>query len=777
MMIEVGGMNAEHEIGGTRANIIPKEGGNTFRGSVYGNITGDPLQGNNLDDELISHGLTSVNTNNKLWDFNPNGGGRILANRLWFYAAFRHWGIDNNVAGLYANATPKSFLYTPDLSTPGTDEVMHVSQNIRLTLQATEKNKVNLYYEFQYSCFCSAYAASSLISPEAEGYYRHRPQYLIQGSWTNPVTAKVLLEAGFTLAANDFHGYRQPGVTSDLTAITDSSKIFSYRAAPSAYGFNRSDNYNGRASMSYVTGTHSFKTGMFLMYQWDYTTREVNTNMSFNFSGATPVSLVQWATPLEFREKILPNLGLFAQDQWTRNHMTLNLGIRYDHIHGFVPAQELPAGPFVSARSYAKVDNVPNFNDLSPRVGVSWDVLGNGKTAIKGSIGRYLVGIGAQTPIGRTANPVQASVNSVSRTWADSNNNYVPDCDLVNLQANLECGRVSDLNFGSASRVTTTYDPDAVTGFGHRGFNWEGSASIQHELASGVSVSASYTRRWYGNLFVTQNLSVTPADFSPYCVTAPLNSNLPGGGGNQVCGFYDVSPDKFGQNNYLIGRDHGRIKDVYDGIDLTVSARLPRGVFVSGGTSTGRERSNDCDLLNQPNLAAGRLVNGVAGTVSGFAGSGAGITSPNQTEFCDIRPPFQTNVKFLVVYPLPWWGLQTSATFQGLPGVARNASYLASNQGIVPTLGRNLSSGANGTVLVDLVPPNTLFTDSIKQTNLRVEKAFGVGFGRVKAMVDLFNMFNANSVIALNTRVNALYPLPTLVMPARMVKFSAQWDF
>ncbi len=228
MMIETGGMNAEHEIAGTRANIIPKEGGNTFRGTVYGNITGSKLQSNNLDSNLIARGLTSVNTNNKLWDFNPNGGGRLIRDRLWFYMAFRDWGINNNVANLYANATPTALFYTPDPTRRGLDVAEHVSANTRLTMQASPKNKVNLFYEFQYSCFCYAYARSSLVSNEAQGYYRHRPQYLIQSSWSNPVTAKVLLEAGFTLAANDFHGYRQPGVTSDLTAITDLSKNFTY---------------------------------------------------------------------------------------------------------------------------------------------------------------------------------------------------------------------------------------------------------------------------------------------------------------------------------------------------------------------------------------------------------------------------------------------------------------------------------------------------------------------------------------------------------------------
>jgi len=779
MMIETGGMNAEHEIGGTRANIIPKEGGNTFRGTIYGNITGSKLQSDNLDDELKSRGLTSVNTNNKLWDFNPNGGGKLVQDRLWFFAAFRYWGINNNVANLYFNATPTSLFYTPDKSRPGLDIAEHYSQNIRFTTQATEKNKINLFYEFQYSCFCYAYAASSLVAPEAQGYYRHRPQYLIQGSWTNPVTSRLLFEAGFTLAANDFHGYRQPGVTDDLTAIVDSSKNFTYRAAPNAYGFNRSNNYNGRASMSYVTGTHSLKTGLFFMHQWDYTTREVNTNMSFTFNGTTPTQLTQWATPLEYREKILPNLGLFAQDQWTIQHFTLNLGVRYDHIHGYVPAQKLSAGPFVPARSYEKVDDVPNFNDISPRLGVSWDVFGDGKTAVKATLGRYLLGIGAQTPIGRTANPVQAAVNTVTRRWTDSNTNYIPDCDLNNRLENGECGTVSDLNFGNANKATTVFDSDAVTGWGHRGYNWEGSVGAQRELSSGVSASVQYTRRWYGNFFVTQNTALTAANFDPYCVTAPVNANLPNGGGYQVCGFYDVGTTYTGLVTNVIHRDGGKVEDVYDGFDVTFNARLPRQVVISGGTSTGRERTNACGFLNMPNYSVGLLFNGAAGTVqNGLTGSAAGIASPHQQAYCDLRPPMQTNVKVLAVYPLPWWGLQTSATFQGLPGPARLASAAFSGataaQWQVPTRTGPLS---NGTAVLDVVPPFSVFSERIMQTNLRFEKAFTKGRNKLRAMVDLFNIFNDNSELLLNTRVNATYPLPTAVMPGRMVKFSGQLDF
>jgi hypothetical protein len=182
MIVETGGMNAEHEISGIRANVIPKEGGNAFRGSMFASYTGRRLQANNLDARLIGRGLTSTNTNNKNWDFNPNAGGWIIKDRLWFYSAFRDWGLENSVAGLYANATPHSVFYTPDYSQRGRDLSWHVAANTRFTIQASKRNKVNLFYEFQYSCFCYGYSPLSTTSPEAQVFARHRPQYLIQST-------------------------------------------------------------------------------------------------------------------------------------------------------------------------------------------------------------------------------------------------------------------------------------------------------------------------------------------------------------------------------------------------------------------------------------------------------------------------------------------------------------------------------------------------------------------------------------------------------------------
>src|SRR5438876_441025 len=103
----------------------------------------------------------------------------------------------------------------------------------------------------------------------------------------------------------------------------------------------------------------------------------------------------------------------------------------------------------------------------------------------------------SQVAFTRSANPVVTSVTSVTRNWSDTNGNFIPDCDLTNPLLNGECGIISNLNFGLANPRATTNDPATNRGWGARGYNWETSAAVQHELTKGLSVNVAYFRRWY----------------------------------------------------------------------------------------------------------------------------------------------------------------------------------------------------------------------------------------------------------------------------------------
>jgi len=315
-------------------------------------------------------------------------------------------------------------------------------------------------------------------------------------------------------------------------------------------------------------------------------------------------------------------------------------------------------------------------------------------------------------------------------------------------------GPLSNANFGK-SVVSTHYDDELTRGWGSRPDDWEMSAGIAHELLPGLSITGTYTRHWFNHLVVTDNLAVGPTDYDPFCITAPLDSRLPGGGGNQICGLYDLNPAKLGQvNNQVRFPDYyGERIQRYTGVDGTVAARLPRGVVVQGGLSTGRTKDSQCFVVD----------------------------SPGQLRFCDTVPPYQMQVKFFGVYPLPW-GVTASATYQSLPGVPITAQYVATNAEVLRTLGRNLGScgtrvPCNATTTIELIQNGTQFASRLNQIDARFAKTFRIGRTRVQGMFNLYNLANANPVLGINTRYGPAWLNPTQVLPGRLVKVGAQMTF
>jgi hypothetical protein len=147
-------------------------------------------------------------------------------------------------------------------------------------------------------------------------------------------------------------------------------------------------------------------------------------------------------------------------------------------------------------------------------------------------------------------------------------------------------------------------------------------------------------------------------------------------------------------------------------------------------------------------------------------------------------------VKLLGSYPLPWWGVQVSGTFQssvpdpvgganfdynyfGLP-----ANYVAGNAQVFPSLGRNLSSAAN--VTVNVVEAGTLYPGRTNQLDLRAAKTFTMGQSRLQGMIDVYNVFNSNNVLRQNGAFGtdgAAWGRPQAIVPGRLLKLGVQLNF
>jgi hypothetical protein len=416
-----------------------------------------------------------------------------------------------------------------------------------------------------------------------------------------------------------------------------------------------------------------------------------------------------------------------------------------------------------------------NWKDLNPRFGVALDLFGNGKTAVKASANRYVIGEG----IGRASslNPILSN-NTMSRTWTDSNNDRVVQGDPLNPAVNGELGVSQNLNFG---RPVTgiRYDPAWAKGFGLRPYNWEFSGGVQQQLLPRVSATVAYFRRIYGNFSVQDNLAVTAADFDPYCVTVPLDSRLPGGGGQRQCGLFDRALAKVGLTDSYVtaAGNYGKQLDHWNGADFTMSARMAK-LLLQGGVSTGKTMTDNCAITTKyPQV----FISAAAGSPALPSPPTAASAPSTSTEFCHVETPFQTQVKLLSAYTLPL-AIQLSGTFQSIPGQLITASSTYTRAQLAPELGRQLSTA---TANVNLVAPGTLFGDRLNQIDLRFTKIFTMNQRRLQANIDIYNATNGNTVLTLSNTYGATagaatgsaWQVPQAILPGRIVKFGVQLNF
>lgn len=755
-----GGM-AEVETAGIQVNIVPREGGNRFNGSTFATFTNGSLQGSNYTDELRARGLRAPNDLDKLWDVNPSFGGPLSRDKLWFFAQARHTGADNWVAGMFHNKNandPTKWTYEPDLSRQALQDNVWWQTALRLTWQATARNKFSFFWDEQYRCTSCDEGARPTSSPEASTKGLSYPNAISQVTWTSPVSNRLLAEAGIGAYRLRWGGKFRKGINPALIPVTEQAGAIpglSYRA-PNSASLNWSSNFSMRASISYVTGTHSVKVGyQQVLYHREPKNRSLN-GLSYRFNNGVPNQLTQSAAPFDQVAYMSP-LGLYAQDQWKPTpRLTIQAGVRYDYFSTTFPEQTYGGTQFIpTVYTFAEQEGA-KLHDVTPRFGVAYDVFGNGKTAVKMNIGKYMLGQegSSATTVGAAVNPVARLSTSTSRSWRDTNRNFVADCDLANPNANGECGGMANRNFGT-SNFTIAYDPEVLKGWGVRQYDWDFGATVQQELLPRVSATVGYFRRWYGNFIATDNLARAAADFAFFDLPVPVDSRLPNSGG-VVTGVPNVNPDKFGlvNNQVVPAKRFGKQIEHYDGVDVSIDARMQNGLFLRGGLGTGRTLRDNCEIAEKlPELLG---------------------NSP--MSYCRNSQKLQTQVKLLSTYTIPRIDLQVSGTLQFIPGPEIQANYNAPNAVVAPLLGRPLSGNA-ASQTVSLLAPRSLYGDRITQLDLRVAKVLRFGGARALIGLDIFNALNTDAVLSQNNTFGSRWLTPTAIMVGRFAKVSMQLDF
>jgi hypothetical protein len=769
---------ADAEIGGPEINVVPRSGGNTFSGQLFFGGANGAMQSGNFTEDLKAAGVRAPSELQKVWDLNAGVGGPLKRDRLWFFTTARTQGSYVSVADTFFNKNagdPTKWTYEPDLSRQSYVDGVWKNSSLRLTWQASARDKFAFFWDEQVECRACEGGGSPTVSPEASDPTDVRWMRSYQAVWTAPFTSRMLVEAAFS-GMGFSYGREKRGNDRDLIQVTDQVGPVTYRSMTWRPAVSFTPRYRG--SLTYVTGAHNMKIGFDQMHNISERIWWNNTQgLFYRFNNGVPNQLTMVLNG--FRQEAEVRGGAaYAQDQWTRGRFTLQGGLRFDWGSSRAPEQTIGPDRWIPTPfTFPAQDLVRGYRDLSVRGGLVVDLFGNGRTSLKINAGKYVETV-QWSGIYVETNPTQARVGpgtppQTTRSWTDSNRNYAPDCNLLNPAGNGECGGMANQRFGQVQTPSTTYDEAVLGGFGIRPRNYQLGVSIQQEVLPRVSVEVGYHQRWFPPFTVTDNRAVTLADHQEYSITAPSNPRLPGGGGYQIGGLYDRSPASFGLTDNFVtaARTFGDSTNYWQGVDVHVSARTG-GLTLQGGTSTGHRVTDACELAR------------ALPETSAFTGSTAAAlttalvtnTSATPLSRCQVSMPFRTDLRGLAAYTIPKVDIQVSATWQSRSGPELAANWNVPSAVVAQSLGRPLS-GSRANVTVNLLEPGQLYGDSITQVDFRVAKVFRFGRTRTTIGLDFYNLANSSVALTYNGTYGTTWLRPNSFMPARFAKFTGQLNF
>ena len=820
VQVTVSGGLGEADTGGPAMNLIPREGGNRYSGLVFGSTAGRWSQGSNIDDRLRRFGINEPPALIKSWDTSASVGGPLLRDRVWFYGTVRDMGDATQVANGYANLNagdPNSWTYAADTNTRIRGASSKRQLAARVTAQLTPRNKVGFYHDYNFACTGSSFArdADGVCLPRGDdwvalGNATNAPETgtgwddrekIIQATYSSPVTNRLLLEAGYSTFISDWGGQLPAGHLNNFIRVTEQNASVYGFANKSYRGIgDRSSNSQQpnvwRGSVSYVTGAHSIKVGTQGAYHIHHSYADSSIpQMTYRFNSCllnaglpstTPCNIATNGTFVPTPNQVtlsIPNYqhnvttfhALYLQDQWTRDRLTLQGALRYEFAKSWHPQGTngvLWDNRWTPAQIDPYTEGVKGYHDVSPRAGVAYDVFGNGRTALRLNAGHYLQSANNEANY-TVNNPANSRQRTQSRAWTDANRNFVVDCNFANTAAHTlpggdTCGAVTgnNLNFGQTVR-TTNVNPEILEGWGKRPWDWQVTGSVQQEVIARLSVELSYTRRWWGNFFYTDNLNLGPEDYDRLTITAPAHPDLPGGGGYPVT--TNVVRVNRPQNGWTtFASDYGDETRYYHSVAATANARTQWGLVLQGGTTTGRGVRDNCEITAKlPEV------------------------SPSRVDSCHVTEDWLTTLRGLATYTVPKVDVLVSAVMRSQPGTqasgtpgsggtSLSANYDIPSQVVFNQLGRHLIGGANTFHSVNLLLPGELYQTRVNTFDMRFAKIVRLRDQRLDVGIDLYNITNSNTQTGYETDFGedgANWLRPTSIRAPRFVRFNATLTF
>jgi hypothetical protein len=736
VQIKASGNDAEVSVPGVNFVSVVKSGSNTFKGTYLAAWQGPQIQSSNLSDELRAQGLTETDPLQYYFDVAGDLGGRIIKDKLWFYGAFARQKRVSHVLGFAANPGPDGAYLTAD-DEPADYESSLDSGAVKLSWQASAKHRLiglwtpALKYQPQRD-------AGRFRPLESTLDYRHLTK-VYKGELQSMLTQRLLFDAiiGYGGYDADYSAIRagnsRPGNPSrqDRNTGLFLGPAESPRRTPryrtmfdGGFSFFPERSFGGR---------HEMKAGWSLY--WETTGNEVDDQPHGNYfliydtvAGApmqpVEIQIRNWPVAPESRANVY---AAYFKDTWhISDRVTANWGVRWEQQHSFVPAQESGASPqFPTLFPGGRFDEIDvlTWRRVVPRFGISWDPGGNGRSAVKATVGLYNHMMGDSF-----ASTYSRNASATARfRWrdADGNGDYTPG------EANLS---TSGPDFISITGGNTNLLPGGLT----QPIATEVTVGYERQLAENLAVRSLYVFKRDHNLFGTVN---TLRPYGAYNI--PLTRPDPGPDGEVgnaddrgMVTFYDYDPAYRGAAFVANQRQNSANDDYFHTLELSVTKRMSRRwMAIASGWFT----KNHAWLTRMQ-------------------------STPNEEVFpLDETWSWASTVSGSYLMP---YDVQVSGFLQARAGTPGYREYTFRN---VPQL---------GTVTLPLEPFGSQRGPAVAVLNVRASKQLALGGARRLSLdLDVFNLLNSNAAVAINWAAGPTFGYVQDLTQARVARLGVKYSF
>ncbi len=714
---------AESDVSGVYMNMVTKSGGNRVTSDHNFYFMNGALQGDNVDDALrarlgLAPGQRTGAAGNPIdvsYDWSSTLGGPVKKDRVWFFSALRRWRLDQFQVGAV----------NPDGSQAIDDNRIENYMG-KVTAQLKPTSKVSFLFNRNLKNRFHRRDAPYLFVEDKATVLQDQPAQNYVAQLNQVLGSTTVVDVRVGRMWGTFPTRYQKEVTPNDIAVRDSVRNTRINAAETQ-SLNPNHRYQANASVSYFAdnlgaGTHDFKLGAQLSWERMAYERIRNGDILLELVDGLATRAFLSNTPINSDHR-LETWAAFAQDGWTIGRATVNVGIRIDGLKAYLPAQSSPAGTWVSERSFAERE-VFNFSaKVAPRFGLSYDLVGNGRTALKAYYGRFYNQFGSE--LAEASN--QNALATLQVPWADPNGNL-----------RVDPGELTLTGFtGFAAGLFPPIDPDA-----RRPFSDEMNIGISHQLMPNLAVSASYHRRQHRD-------GLTILDRArPTSAYTPVPRTYTDKGATQTITVYSLDPALATRRDRIITNVDGLRSD-YDGVILGINKRLSNGWQLLAGVTFQNHQGFDHD-----------------GTFT------------NTTTITDFNNPnYQLNKADSAVFNDIPWTFGVSGSYQLPYGFVFSGKYTSTAGG---PLTRTLvvSGFPQGSETVWVQPRGVDRTEVVnKFVDVRFARRVNVGFARLEGTVDVFNLLNANHVTGQLVAVGSTTGRPNRVLTPRIVRFGVTMRF